>query len=208
MTKMTKTLMIGSAIAMTCGAFAAGVAGAKTAAKEPVISLLSEAKWIPLMKEGPVPAVALIQGDPMKGGYFAFLKLPANFTSPPHAHTSDYWAVLIQGKMTHWSAVGGSEAASKQMSVGDSAFMPAKVEHISKCYPGADCIMAMMQKGKNDFIMGKTPPAAPAAAAPVAPAPAAAAPVAPKAAAPAAAPVVPKPVAPAAPAPVAPKPAK
>jgi hypothetical protein len=24
--------------------------------------------------------------------------------------------------------------------------------HISKCYPGADCVMVVMQKGKNDFV--------------------------------------------------------
>jgi len=30
--------------------------------------------------------------------------------------------------------------------------MPGKVAHVSKCFPGADCVMVMMQKGKNDFI--------------------------------------------------------
>ena len=181
----TKTVMIGSAIALlTCGSFVAGMAVAKSAAKEPVLTLLSEQKWTPMMKEGPLPAVAPIQGDPMKGGYFGYLKLQNNFTSPQHAHTNDYWGVLVQGKMTHWAVAGGSEAASKPLNVGDLAYMPAKVEHISKCYPGPDCIVAMVQKGKADFLPGKTPVAAPAAAAPAAAAPAPAAPA--KAAAPAA----------------------
>ena len=34
--------------------------------------------------------------------------------------------------------------------------LPGGVEHISKCYPGADCIVAFMQKEKMDFIPGKT----------------------------------------------------
>ena len=177
MTRM-KTVMIGSAIGLlTCASFVAGMAVAKSAAKEPVLTLLSEQKWTPMMKEGPLPAMAPIQGDPTKGAYFGYLKLPANFTSPPHAHSSDYWGVLVQGKMTHWAAAGGSEATSKQMNVGDLAFMPGKLEHISKCFAGADCVVALMQKGKSDFIPGKTP-AAPAAA-PAAPA-APPAPVAPK----------------------------
>jgi hypothetical protein len=187
----TTSVMIASAIGfLTGGAFVAGMAVAKSAAKEPVVTPLAEQKWNPMMKEGPLPAMAAIQGDPMKGAYFAYLKLPNNFTSPPHAHSSDYWAVLVQGKMAHWPAAGGSEATAKPMGVGDSIFMPAKVEHVSKCYPGPDCIVALVQKGKNDFIPGKTP-AAPAAA--------------PASAPPAAAPAHP-PAAPGAPA--APKPAK
>ncbi len=96
----------------------------------------------------------------MKGAHYAYLKLPAGFTSPAHSHSSDYWAVLVQGKMTHWAAEGGSEAEAKQLGVGDLTYMPAKVNHISKCFPGADCVMAIYQKGKFDFIPAKEAKAA------------------------------------------------
>lgn len=173
MTK-NKSLMLGVTVALAVGAsFAAGMAVAKSTAKEPVLTLLSEQNWAPMMKEGELPAMAAIEGDPTKGAYFGYLKLPANFTSPPHAHTNDYWGVLVQGKMTHWAANGGSEASAKKLNVGDLTHMPGKVEHISKCYPGAECIIAMMQKGKSDFIPSKTAPAAkPAAPAPAATPPA------------------------------------
>lgn len=183
-----KSLMRGGAIFLALGAsFAAGLAVAKTITKEPVLTLLSEQNWMPIMKEGELPALAAIDGDPTKGAYFGYLKLPANFTSPPHAHTHDYWAVLVQGKMTHWAANGGSEASAKKLNVGDLTHMPGKLEHISKCYPGAECIMAMVQKGKSDFIPGKAAPVAKPAA-PAAPGAAAATP---KAAAPPLAPVKP-----------------
>jgi hypothetical protein len=148
-------------LALTSASFVAGLAVAKGAAKMPVLSPLADAKWTPLMKEGPLPAAAAIEGDPMKGGaHFAYLKLPAGFTSPAHSHSSDYWAVLVQGKMTHWAAEGGSEAEAKQLGVGDLTYMPAKLDHISKCFPGADCVMAVYQKGKFDFIPAKEPKAA------------------------------------------------
>ena len=158
--KMTKkTLGWISVMALVAAAsFGAGVAVAKgAAAKAPELSLLKDASWTPLMKEGPLPAMSPISGDATKGAYEGYLKLPAGFESPPHSHTNDYWAVLVQGKMTHWAANGGSEKDAKQLGIGDLTFMPAKVEHISKCYPGSDCIMVVMQKGKFDFIPAKAP---------------------------------------------------
>jgi hypothetical protein len=144
-------------VGLTSASFVAGLAVAKGAAKMPVLSALSEATWTPLMKEGPLPAFAPIEGDATKGAHFAYLKLPAGFTSPPHSHSTDYWAVLVQGKMTHWASVGGSEAEAKPLGVGDLTFMPAKLDHVSKCFPGSECILAMFQKGKFDFIVAKEP---------------------------------------------------
>jgi hypothetical protein len=155
--KKTTFALTATVLALTSASFVAGLAVAKGAAKMPVLSSLADAKWTPLMKEGPLPAFAPIEGDATKGAHFAYLKLPAGFTSPPHSHGSDYWAVLIQGKMTHWAAVGGSEAEAKPLAVGDLTYMPAKLDHVSKCFPGADCILAMVQKGKFDFLPGKEP---------------------------------------------------
>jgi quercetin dioxygenase-like cupin family protein len=153
-----KLFQVGAVGALLLGAFATGRATAKEAApKAPEMSALKDAKWTPLMKEGPLPALAPITGDPQKGPYEAYLKLPAGFESPPHSHSSDYWTVLVQGKMTHWAAEGGSEKDSLQLGVGDLNHMPAKLVHVSKCYPGADCIMVIYQKGKFDFVPAKAP---------------------------------------------------
>jgi quercetin dioxygenase-like cupin family protein len=197
MTHKTKLIYGSLTVALVLGAFALGTAIAKGAApKAPELSNLKDMTWTPLMKEGPLPAMAPIQGDGTKGAYMGYLKLPANFESPPHSHTNEYWSVLVQGKMTHWAVEGGSEKDAKILNVGDLTHMPAKVVHISKCFPGADCILVTMQKGKFDFVTPKAVATkdekkdAKAATASAAPAPAAAAPLAPPTAAktPAAAP--------------------
>ena len=150
------TLILG----LTSVAFVAGLAVAGGGPKQLTLSALSDAKWTPLMKEGPLPAFAPIEGDATKGAHFAYLKLPAGFVSPAHSHSTDYWAVLVQGKMTHWAATGGTEADAKPLAIGDLTYMPAKLEHVSKCFPGAECILAMFQKGKFDFLPAKEPKAA------------------------------------------------
>jgi hypothetical protein len=149
-----KKLLVASALALTvaAGSFVAGIAVAKGAAKVPELTAFNDLTWTPLMKEGPLPASAAIEGDGTKGAYMGYLKLPAGFESPPHMHTYDYWAVLVQGQMTHWAAEGGSEKDSKAIGVGGWVHMPGKMAHVSKCYPGADCIMVIMQKGKSDFV--------------------------------------------------------
>ena len=157
---MTKKKLVASsalAVALLGASFAAGIAVAKGAAKGPELTTFSELAWTPLMKEGPLPALAPVEGDAMKGAYLGLLKLPAGFESPPHSHTNDYWAVMIQGQMTHWAVDGGSEKDSKAVGPGGFTHMPGKVVHISKCYPGADCVFAIMQKGKNDFIPAAAP---------------------------------------------------
>jgi quercetin dioxygenase-like cupin family protein len=155
----TKKLIAASAVFVTVSAasFVAGIAIAKGPAKAPELTPFGELSWTPLMKEGVLPAGAPIEGDAAKGAFMGYLKLPAGFESPPHSHTSDYWTVLVQGQMTHWAADGGSEKDSKAIGVGGWVHMPGKLVHISKCYPGADCVMVIMQKGKNDFIPAPAP---------------------------------------------------
>jgi hypothetical protein len=158
---MTKKMMFAVTAALGFGAlsFATGFAVAKGAATKPEITPMAELTWTPLMKEGPLPAGVDIEGDAAKGAHFSYLKLPAGFESPPHSHTNDYWSVLLQGQMTHWAADGGSEKDSKAIGVGGLTHMPGKLVHVSKCYPGADCIMVLVQKGKNDFIPAGAAPA-------------------------------------------------
>jgi len=156
MTKQKLLVTVGLGVALSAGSYYAGVAAAKAPAKIE-ITPMADMTWTPVMKEGPLPAVAPIEGDGTKGAYYGYLKLPAGFESPPHSHTNDYWAVLVQGQMTHWAADGGSEKDSKAIGVGGLVHMPGKLVHVSKCYPGADCIMAVVQKGKNDFIPAPAP---------------------------------------------------
>jgi hypothetical protein len=151
--KKTKPWLVSAGIGLALASVAGSAALAREA-KMIQLTQLGDMKWTPLM-DGPLPAVAPIDGNAAKGAYVGYLKLPAGFVSPPHTHSSDYWSVLVQGKMTHWPAAGGSEKDGKPLGVGDLTFMPGKVEHVSKCYPGQDCILVVMQKGKFDFLTKK-----------------------------------------------------
>ena len=150
--KSRRMMMVVMGTILGLGGAVTSVGLAKVGAKAPELSALSEAHFAPLMKGSPLPAIAAIEGNPTAGAFMGYLKLPGGFESPPHTHSNDYWAVLIQGKMTHWAADGGSEQAAKQLGVGDLTHMPAHVAHVSKCFPGEDCVLVLMEKGKFDFI--------------------------------------------------------
>jgi quercetin dioxygenase-like cupin family protein len=55
--------------------------------------------------------------------------------------------------MTHWAAAGGREEDARILVAGDWVHMPANAPHISKCFPGEDCVAVVVQKGKFDFIV-------------------------------------------------------
>ena len=144
----------GRMLAIVGVAAAAFGAGAAIAAKAPAVITavpFADAKWTNLMGDGG-PSMAQLWGDSTKAGESGFLlKLPAGFVSPAHSHSNDYWAVTVAGKMSHWSDLQ-SEKDAVALPAGSYAMMPAKLKHISKCAPGAECIIMVRMKGKFDFI--------------------------------------------------------
>ncbi len=189
MRKLAIASVIGS---MVGAAFLAGIAVGKTTV-QPKFIAAEEVKW----DDVGGPKLGNLTGDYKKGAYGALMKLPAGFTSPLHTHTGAYEAIEIQGTSSHWLK-GEDGTKAKKMTPGSYWSMPGKVEHVSACAPGQDCIFYVWQKSKFDFVAGKedkaaatkaagTPaPAAPAKAGTAAPAAPAKAPAT-KAPAPAAA---------------------
>jgi quercetin dioxygenase-like cupin family protein len=150
---MTKTTLFFRSFVtvLALGGTIAGTALAITQTRSIEFTSIEDAVWTPLMNSA-LPATAPIRGDAATGAHEMYFKGAAGFVSPPHSHTNDYWAVVVKGKMAHWAAQGGSEKSAKQLGVGDLTFMPAKVEHVSKCFPGEDCLMVIIQRGKFDFV--------------------------------------------------------
>ena len=159
--KKTTFALTATVLALTSASFVAGLAVAKGAAKMPVLSS-ARGREVDSAHEGGAAAGVRADRGRRDEGRALRLSQAARPGSPArsHSHSSDYWAVLVQGKMTHWAADGGSEAEAKPLGVGDLTFMPAKIDHISKCFPGAECVMAIYQKGKFDFIPAKEAKAA------------------------------------------------
>ena len=94
--------------------------------------------------------MAVLWGDPLKDVDTGFLiRFPPGATSPPHLHSADYWGVTISGTMRHWT-VGESEADAKALPAGSYQMLPARVPHVSKCDPGAECVVLMHMNAKFD----------------------------------------------------------
>lgn len=149
MRKITK-LVIG--VSLLGGVFIGGVAVGK-ATKEPKFIAKEELKWEDLGG----PKIAAITGDTKKGPYLGLLSLPGGaggFTSPLHSHSGDYEAVQITGTSTHWIK-GEDGTKAKKMTPGSYWSFPGKVEHVSQCEKGAECLVLVMQKTKFDFVPGK-----------------------------------------------------
>ena len=146
MRAMKKIIGLGIVGAVISGAFFAGMAVGKGAADVKFMPV-SEMKWDDLNG----PKMANITGDYKKGPYSGLLKLPAGFTSPLHKHTGDYEAILVEGSMKHWlKGEDGSKAA--KLDPGSYWTMPGKLDHVSACAPGKDCVIYVWQKTKFDFI--------------------------------------------------------
>ncbi|HEY5945560.1 MAG TPA: DUF4437 domain-containing protein [Kofleriaceae bacterium] len=152
---------------MTGGAFIAGVAVGKTTV-QPKFTAAEEVKW----DDVGGPKLGSLTGDYKKGPYGALMKLPAGFTSPMHSHTGAYEAIEIQGTSSHWLK-GEDGTKAKKMTPGSYWMMPGKLEHISSCAPGTDCIFYVWQKTKFDFVAAKEDKTAGSAAGSAAKAPAA-----------------------------------
>ena len=139
------------------GVLIAGVGAVWAAKKEIVLVPADELKWVemgppPGMKEmkdapkGEPVQVAVVSGDPMKGAYSAFVKLPAGQPHPLHTHSSDVKSVVLSGTFTV-TPEGGVE---KKIGPGGYFFVPANMKHSSSCAPGAPCVLYQEGPGKFD----------------------------------------------------------
>jgi len=150
---MHKLAVIAVTTTLVGTAFVAGVAVGKGAATQPKFNAAEEIKWddVSGMKLG------TLFGDYKKGPFGALLKLPGGYTSPLHTHSGAYEAVQISGTSSHWLK-GEDGTKAKKMTPGSYWTIPAKLEHVSSCAPGADCVMFVWQKSKFDVAVAKEPP--------------------------------------------------
>jgi hypothetical protein len=144
---------------LVAGAFVSGMAVGKGAADVKFVAT-EEVKW----DDVGGPKLGNLWGDYKKGPYGALMKLPAGFTSPLHTHSADYEAIQVQGTSSHWLK-GEDGSKAKKMTPGSYWKMPGKLEHVSSCAPGADCIIYLWQTKKFDFTAidaaTKAPPMTP-----------------------------------------------
>ncbi len=99
---------------------------------------------------GPIE-VAPGYGDMNKGAHSNYVKIPGNFTSPPHTHSDDYYGVVIAGVVGN----GAEGAADIALAPGSYWFQKGKEKHVTKCLSATECVFFVTQPGKFDFLMVK-----------------------------------------------------
>lgn len=153
---MSNGWKVSIAMAAAC---AVGVVGGVTYAKakaEYVLVPAGGAKFAPVDPSNPGgPQIAVLSGDPRTGPVAFELKL-AKGAPPVHWHSSDYYALTIEGNTKHW--LPGKEAEARSNPAGSFWFQPggATGAHGDECLSDT-CIIFVYMPGKFDFT-----PAAPA----------------------------------------------
>lgn len=115
--------------------------------KAPSNTTTSDLQWVPT----PIgPMASPVSADFTKGAHITYLKFPAGAKTPLHTHSAGYVGIVISGNTRH--AVKGLPQTEKILPPGSHWFMPANVEHVSECLPGMECVMALVQDEKFDFV--------------------------------------------------------
>jgi beta-alanine degradation protein BauB len=131
-------------LALAAGMLAAfAAAAAETSVSVPVTDLkFTEAGIGPLK-------VAPGYGDLGKGAHGTFVKFPAGFVSPLHAHSDDYSGVVISGVLANEASASVKE---RPLAPGSYWFQRGKANHVTKCLSANECVFFITQPGKFDFI--------------------------------------------------------
>jgi len=148
--------------APVAAALALGIAGgvtvAKTAKPEYVIVPSGGAKFAPVDPKSPGGLqMAVLSGDPMTGPVAFFLKIPKG-AAPLHWHSSDYYALTVEGNTRHW--LPGKDAEAKSNPPGTFWFQPGGPTgpHGDECLSDS-CIVFIQMPGKFDFTPAADPKA-------------------------------------------------
>jgi anti-sigma factor ChrR (cupin superfamily) len=113
----------------------------------------ADLKWVDLDPNGaPGVKIAPVWGDPSKGAFGAFLKLPAGFAAPLHTHTNAMKLVIVSG--TYIQQPEG--AAEFRLGPGSYLMQPGgNYRHTTSCDKTSDCVFFVQSDGAFDLIPAK-----------------------------------------------------
>lgn len=122
-------------------------------ADAPVDTPLAFAAGDAQLEWGPCPAlfpggceIAVLHGDPARPNADVFLRVPANYTIPPHWHTSAERMVLVAGEL-HVEYAGHRPSVLKP---GMYAYGPPKARHTARCTDAGPCVLFIAFEGPVD----------------------------------------------------------
>ena len=150
-------------LTLSAAVLAASPALAKTkpaAAKAP-----AELKWMagPPSLPGGVQ-MAVVSGDPSKKGSFTIhLKMPANYSVPPHWHPTDEKVTLVSGKLGYGMSDQLNRMSATPLAEGASVTMKAKEHHWVMTADGAEVEVTAMGPFMITYVNPKDDPRSKAA---------------------------------------------
>ena len=128
-------------IAAALTAVTATVASADTG----LMTKFENIQWTPI--EGTPMELSILWGNRDTGPYAMYLKMPAGFVVPEHAHSYAYEGLTIQGEWQHNFA-----GDTKVLPVGSHVVQPGNAFHGDACVGTEDCVLFIFQDGKGDAI--------------------------------------------------------
>lgn len=99
--------------------------------KELIILPYESIEWVPVGEEFPGAEVALLRGDPTKGAYALYAKLPPNFTIPLHYHGNTQWGIVLSGTLV----LGDEKGKEILLNAGSYVYFPKGNLHYLKAGP-------------------------------------------------------------------------
>ena len=99
-------------------------------------------------------SMAVLQGDPAKGPHHSMIKFKDGFAAPLHHHSSDHFGTVVTGTLI--LTVDGKDT---KLPAGSYFSFKGMKQHMTRCEPGADCVISMDVRGKWDVVPAKADPA-------------------------------------------------
>jgi hypothetical protein len=115
----------------------------------PIPKPSADLQWTDLDPTGaPGAQIARLWGDPAKGGFGAFFKLPAGFAVPLHTHTHPMKVVIVSG--TYIQAPAGSP----EFRLGPTSYLMqpgGDYRHTTSCDKTSECVFFVESEGPFDL---------------------------------------------------------
>jgi len=115
----------------------------------PVVLPASELKWVSQSPDVPLRLAALWSRRD-EGHFGELVRMPSGFDSGRHAHTGNYYGVLVSGTWVHVEENGAG--ADQELGPGSYVMQPGRGMHTDRCKQGTDCILFIYQDEKGDVI--------------------------------------------------------
>lgn len=129
----------------------------KAAATQPIFTPAADLQWTDLDPTGaPGVKIAVLWGDPTKGTFGAYFKLPAGFAVPLHTHTNVMRVAFLSG--TYIQAPEGKP----EVRLGPGSYMMqpgGNYRHTTSCDKASECLLFVAGSGSFDLKPVEAPKA-------------------------------------------------